>query len=349
MRFEMLPRQNLANLPTPLEELTRLNEIVKGPKIWIKRDDLTGLAFGGNKLRKLEYLIGQALDEGADTIVTSGSIQTNHGRLTAAACARTGLECILVVTEEDDNIYESNRILQAFLGSKLAFVDDVKPLEGETMAKAQLRVGDQKILEVMKSLQKEGKKPFYIPRGGRSLQGTASYVNAMGEIKKQVETLNIQIDYIIVAAATCSTLTGILLGARVFDFKTNVIGISVSRDIAEGQQLVVEEFNRDAKALGYPYQIHTEEVNILGDYLGEGYGIPSKESYEAMELLGKTEAIMLDPIYTGKAMAGLLDLARKNYFSEQENVLFIHTGGSPLLFLDSVAKRAEELEVKYVT
>lgn len=349
MRFEMLPRQNLANLPTPLEELTRLNEIVKGPKIWIKRDDLTGLAFGGNKLRKLEYLIGQALDEGADTIVTSGSIQTNHGRLTAAACARTGLECILVVTEEDDNIYESNRILQAFLGSKLAFVDDVKPLEGETMAKAQLRVGDQKILEVMKSLQKEGKKPFYIPRGGRSLQGTASYVNAMGEIKKQVETLNIQIDYIIVAAATCSTLTGILLGARVFDFKTNVIGISVSRDIAEGQQLVVEEFNRDAKALGYPYQIHTEEVNILGDYLGEGYGIPSKESYEAMELLGKTEAIMLDPIYTGKAMAGLLDLARKNYFSEQENVLFIHTGGGPLLFLDSVAKRAEELEVKYAT
>ena len=349
MGIEMLPRRHLANLPTPLEELTRLNEIVKGPKIWIKRDDLTGLAFGGNKLRKLEYLIGQALDEGADTIVTSGSIQTNHGRLTAAACARTGLECILVVTEEDDNIYESNRILQAFLGSKLAFVDDVKPLEGETMAKAQLRVGDQKILEVMKSLQKEGKKPFYIPRGGRSLQGTASYVNAMGEIKKQVETLNIQIDYIIVAAATCSTLTGILLGARVFDFKTNVIGISVSRDIAEGQQLVVEEFNRDAKALGYPYQIHTEEVNILGDYLGEDYGIPSKESYEAMELLGKTEAIMLDPIYTGKAMAGLLDLARKNYFSEQENVLFIHTGGSPLLFLDSVAKRAEELEVKYAT
>lgn len=338
MGYEALPRVRLANLPTPLEEAKRLRLAIGGPRLWIKRDDLNGLALGGNKLRKLEFLLGEARKQGADTVVTSGAIQTNHGRLTAAAAARLGLDCILVVTEKDCGYYEGNRILQELFGAKQVFaeVEDTVPLE--QLEKEELRAGDAKIEEVMSRLKAEGKRPFLIPRGGRSLQGTAGYCAAMEELKEQLDFLGIVPDHIIVPVATGSTLTGVLLGARICGIKAQIHGVALSRSPEEGRRMVREEFNKDAAALGYPYQITEEEIDLSGDYLGAGYGIMTEAGQAAIRLLARTEGILLDPVYTGKAMSAYLDFVKKGRFKKEETVIFFHTGGIPLLFLRQVSQ-----------
>ena len=230
-----MPRVYLANLPTPLEELKRLRQAIGGPRILMKRDDLNGLGTGGNKLRKLEFLLGDALAKGCDTIITSGTVQTNHGRLTAAACAKLGLECILVLTEPDNGVYEGNRILQKMFGAKQIFADNINlKVPPECLDKEKLRAGDEKITQVVQALQAQGKKPYLIPRGGRSLQGTASYVNAACELSYQLNSQGIHADHIFVPGATCSTLTGILLGARVFSMDAKVHGVALSRSPEEG-------------------------------------------------------------------------------------------------------------------
>ena len=338
MGYEALPRVRLANLPTPLEEAKRLRLAIGGPRLWIKRDDLNGLALGGNKLRKLEFLLGEARKQGADTVVTSGAIQTNHGRLTAAAAARLGLDCILVVTEKDCGYYEGNRILQELFGAKQVFaeVEDTVPLE--QLEKEELRAGDAKIEEVMSRLKAEGKRPFLIPRGGRSLQGTAGYCAAMEELKEQLDFLGIVPDHIIVPVATGSTLTGVLLGARICGIKAQIHGVALSRSPEEGRRMVREEFNKDADALGYPYRITEEEIDLSGDYLGAGYGIMTEAGQAAIRLLARTEGILLDPVYTGKAMSAYLDFVKKGRFKKEETVIFFHTGGIPLLFLRQVSQ-----------
>ena len=198
MGYEDLPRVSLINLPTPLEELHRLRQAIGGPRILLKRDDLTGLGLGGNKSRKLEFLLGDALRRGADAIITSGGIQTNHGRLTAAACAKLGLACYLVFTEDENGVYEGNRILQTMFGAKQVFCDNIDhSLPPEKMAKERLRAGEETIAKLAGRLRAEGKTPYVIPRGGRSLYGTASYVAAMDEVKAQLEERNLRVDYIL--------------------------------------------------------------------------------------------------------------------------------------------------------
>lgn len=342
MGYEVLPRVSLANLPTPIEEAKNLRKAIGGPRLFIKRDDLTGLGCGGNKLRKLEFLMGDALAKGADTIVTSGAIQTNHGRLTAAACAKLGLDCILVLTEKDTGRYEGNRILQSLFGAKQVFADVDYSVTPEKLDKEKLRAGDEKIAEVMETLKKQGKKPYLIPRGGRSLQGTSGYCNAMVELNYQMNSMGVHVDHIIVPGATCSTMTGVLLGSKICSMDAKVHGIALSRSVEEGKAMVEEEFNRDAQTLGYPYRIKQSEVDILGGYIGKGYAIPTEACHAAMKLLAKTEAILLDPTYTSKAMSGYLDLVKKGYFKENETVVFFHTGGLPLLFLNDVSKWIEE-------
>ncbi len=347
MKIDNMPKIKLINLPTPIDELARLRKVIGGPKILMKRDDLTGLAYGGNKSRKLEYLLGQAKKEGADTIITSGALQTNHGRLTAAACAKEGLDFYLVITEEEREHFEGNTILQSWLGTNFVFIDPVQPREGEDIAKARLRAGDDKISQLCHHLTAKGKKPYIIPRGGRSLQGTASYCAAIREIKQQLAGMEETVNYIIVPVATGSTMTGILLGTKAYDLPAKVIGMSVSRPCEEVKSMIIEEFNKDAKELGYSYQIENQDFIIDNSYIGQGYGISTEAGLQAIKLLAETEAIFLDPVYTGKAMAGYLDLVSKGFFSDKDNVLFIHTGGGPLMFLDSIGQKAKEMRKVY--
>lgn len=336
MGFESLPKVKLAYLPTPLEEMKQVRKRIGGPRLFLKRDDQTGLGLGGNKLRKLEYLLGDALARGADTVVTSGVMQTNHGRLTAAACAKLGLDCILVMTEADCGYYEANRILQELFDAKQVFADVDYSVAPEKLAKEQLRAGDAKIAQVMDELRRAGKKPYLIPRAGRSLQGTASYCQAMLELKQQLEEQDIHAGHIIVPVASGSTFGGVLLGGRICEMQAKFHGIALSRSVEEGKEMIEEEFNHDAAAMGYPYRIKQEEVNLYGEYIGAGYGIMTEAGKNAIRLFAETEGILLDPVYTGKAMAGYLDLSAKGAFRKDETVIFFHTGGLPLLFLKEV-------------
>ena len=210
--------------------------------------------------------------------------------------------------------------------------------EIERLDKEKLRAGDEKIEQVMEELYKSDRKPYLIPRGGRSLQGTAGYCNAMVELKYQLSLLGIAPDHIIVPSATCSTLTGTMLGCKICTMGAQVHGIALSRSPEEGKAMVEEEFNKDAATMGYPFRIKQSEVSIFGDYIGEGYAKITPEAKAAIKLLARTEGILLDPVYTGKAMSGYIDLVNKGFFKTDETVVFIHTGGLPLLFLNEVSQ-----------
>lgn len=342
MGYEQLARVTLANLPTPLEELKKLRKEIGGPRVFMKRDDLNGLGLGGNKLRKLEFLIGDAISKGADTIITSGDMQTNHGRLTAAACAKMGLECYLVLTEDDNGVYEGNRILQMLFGAKQIFCEIDHSVSPECMAKEHLRAGEVRIAQLIEELKQKGKKPYVIPRGGRSLYGTASYVAAMDELKGQLEALNVRPTHIVAPCATSSTMTGISLGNRVSGIDAKVIGVALSRSEEEGKSMLTEEFNRDSKTLGYDYRISRDQVDIRGEYIGDGYGILTEKGKEAMLLFARTEGILLDPTYTSKTASAYIDLVRKNYFKKDDIVVLFHTGGIPLLFTEKMSRWVKE-------
>lgn len=332
MRFEAMPRVRLADLPTPLEELTNLRRLVGGPRLLIKRDDKTGLGYGGNKLRKLEYLLGDALRQGADTIITSGAAQTNHGRLTAAAAAKLGLKCVLVLTEEQPAHCEANMILDKLFGAEMYYVTIDREIPASERNDAYLAAGDLLTQEIVQRLRREGHKPYVIPRGGRSLYGTCGYILAAFELYQQLINNGITADYIVLPTATCSTMTGIVLGTKIFSLSTQVLGISVSRSAAVGKAMVAEEFNHDAAALEYDYRLKPDEVQITDAFLGDGYAIPTPATYAAINLLARQEGILLDPVYTGKAMAGLINLIQQGYFGVNQTVVFLHTGGSPVLF-----------------
>lgn len=345
MGYEQLPHVSLAALSTPLEELLNLRKVIGGPRLFMKRDDLNNFGMGGSKLRKLEYLLGDALAHDCDTIVATGPIQSNHARLTAAACAKLGLDCYLILTEPDNGVYEGNRILQKLFGAKQIFTDftQLASDSSEGLMAKQQRAGDAKAAEIMAQLKREGHKPYLIPRGGSSLQGTASYVGAMQELKGQLQEAGIHPDHIFAGCATCSTLTGILMGCRVFGIDAQVHGISASRSAAEGQKIVTDKFNEEAPLLGYSLQISPSDVLIHDEYLGERYGAPTEKSREAQLLLARTEAILLDPVYTSKCMSGYIDMVRRGQLREDETAVIFHTGGTPLLFLNQMAQWVKTL------
>lgn len=345
MGYESLKRVRLANLPTPLEELKNMRKRIGGPRLFVKRDDLNGLGLGGNKLRKLEFLLGDALEKKADVIITSGERQTNHGRLTAAACAKLGLECYLVVTSDRDSSFEGNQILQYLFGAKEIYADVNHNVPAEKLDKERLRAGDAKIAELVDRLKAEGRTPYVIPRGGRSLYSTASYCKAMvEEVAPQLKAAGVRPDYIITPCATSSTMTGISLGNRVSGIDAKVLGITLSRSAEEGRQMLTQEFNRDAATMGYPYHIAEEDVCLLDKYIGKGYGIPTKQGLRAIKLFAETEGIILDPTYTAKTFSAYIDLVETGYFTEEDVVLMFHTGGTPLLFLNQSAMLIKQMK-----
>lgn len=329
MNLARFPRIRVGHLPTPLEPLERLSRHLagpdgKGPKLWIKRDDCTGLSTGGNKTRKLEFLMADALAKGADTVITQGATQSNHARQTAAAAAKLGLACHLLLedrTGRRDEAYtqSANVLLDRLHGAEIGHRPAGADMQAEMEAlAAQLRA--------------EGKRPYVIPGGGSNPVGSLGYVYAAQELLGQAMELGLRIDHVIHATGSAGTQAGLVVGMVGLNSGVAVLGIGVSAPRAPQETKVLALAQETAKHLGLPGIIHAEHIAANCDYVGQGYGIATQGMAEAVRLVAELEGILLDPVYSGKAMAGLIDLIRKGHFAPDSNIVFMHTGGSVGLF-----------------
>lgn len=326
--LDKVPKIQLGFLPTPLEKAEKLTAFLGGPNIFIKRDDCTGLAFGGNKVRKLEFVMGDALEKKAEVVITTGGLQSNWARQTAAAAKKLGMEAILFLQGEKPQEFQGNLLLDKILGADIRFaVVDEAEEEGEIKGEFPWT---GKIAEEVK---KKGKTPYLAAIGASNPLGNMGYITATDELKNQLDEMKMKADYIVLAVGTGGTQAGVELGVRLLGLKTKVIGISVSRHRMEKCDEICELCN---DTLGFfqlkNYRFAPDEIEINMDYIGEGYAIPTRECIEAINLVAQKEGIFLDPVYTGKAMAGLIDLVKKGRFKRDDNVVFIHTGGNTALF-----------------
>lgn len=323
-RIDRLPRVRLAHLPTPLDACPRLSAQLGGPALWVKRDDCTGLAFGGNKSRQLEFTLGDAVAQGADVIIQGAASQSNHSRQLAAAAAKLGLTAHLVVkADERSRPVQGNLLIDHLLG---AVIHMVPPKTRMTEAKERLAA----------KLREQGHRPYVVGMGATRTLALAAvaYVNAFLEI---VEAMlpDGGPPHWIYTTSQGGTQAGLLLGARLLGLPTRVVGINPmlpTHEAYEPPERIAELANMAAKMLGFDVKVREEEIVNLCDYVGAGYGIPSPEALEALRLLASTEGIVLDPVYTSKGFAGLIDHIRKGRLRAGERVVFVHTGGTPALF-----------------
>jgi len=328
LQFDRFHQVSLAHLPTPLEFAKRLTDHLGGPRIWIKRDDCTGLAFGGNKARKLEFFMGDALRKRSDTIVTMGPLQSNHVRMTAAAACRLGLDCHAVLVGDDYGQLTGNFFLDHLFDLKYSIIS--KPLDELPPGLA-----EEEIDKTMVRLSREGRRPYLIPPGGAGPMGEISYCKALEEMVSQSRQLGIEIDYIITPVGSQGTFSGLILGKKLFGLNTKMIGISVNHaGTAELTGLSnIEQMVKDAgEFIDAKVTVLPEDYELLYDYVGKGYGIPTPGCMDAVKLMARQEGILLDTTYTGKSMAGLIDLVSKDRFNKGDNVVYLHTGGATGLF-----------------
>ncbi len=320
MNLETLPRYPLATLPTPLDELPRLSSEL-GVRILMKRDDLTGFALGGNKARKLEFLLADALKKGADILVTGGGTQSNHARMTAAAARKVGLDAKIVFFGKPPAEVNGNLLLDELLGAELTFAntDD----KNET---------DRAIERAVQELKARGRMPYLIPVGGSTALGCASYIIAVGELLEQLKAKQIAPDWIFITTGSCGTHAGILAGTKYFGVAIPVYGISVSRAKKECEQRIPMLVQKTADLLDHDMPIASSDVIVNEDYLGPGYAIITTEARDAIIQVARLEGIFLDPVYTGKTMAGLIDLVHRGEVKRGSTVVFWHTGGTPGIF-----------------
>jgi len=329
--LDTLPRVSLATLPTPIHEAPRLREALGGPsrcpRILIKRDDLTGLALGGNKARKLEFLFADALAQKADVVVTSGATQSNHARMTAGAACAVGLDCVLVLSRRgDDPDVQGNLLLDRLFGATIHFIVNLD----QRFAVAADEV--QKVAEIVDDLTARGRRPYVIPIGGSSPIGALGYVAGTQELRDQLFESNVRVDRLYYASGSRGTEAGLELGARMYGCTYRLHGVAVSAGEEEKRVRAARLVNEAARILQQSIQVDPSELFTDQRFIGEGYGIPSAECVEAIKLLARHEAILLDPVYTGKAMACLIDDIRRGAIGANETVLFLHTGGAPALF-----------------
>ena len=310
-KFDNLPRISLSNLNTPIELLS-LSEVSPHDRLYIKRDDFIGSLVWGNKLRKLEYSIADALAMGADTIITCGAVQSNHARITAQVCKRLGLQCILVQNGEKPKVPSGNHKINLLLNTRIVYV-----------ASPQQRAA--KMLEVFDEVKSGGGRPFIIPLGASNAAGCPGFVNAMRELKQQQQELGIEFDYIFHATSSGGTQAGMEVGKRLFGLnKLQIIGISVDNSVEQITDSVLQCTNPLLEKLGHPFRIEGNELNTDTNFIGEGYGIPTQESTLAMAAFLR-QGVMLDKTYTAKAAAGLMHYLRD--IPRGKNILFWHTGG----------------------
>lgn len=321
--MKRLPRAKLAMLPTALEESPRLSKEL-GITLFVKRDDNTGLALGGNKARKLEYLVGEALELGADTLITTGAPQSNHCRMTAAAAAKVGLACHLVLNGTTLAVKQGNLLLDELLGARVHFLGS----DDASLAPARMQ-------ELADELAAGGARPYLVPLGGSCAVGAIAYVTAVEEMLAQSAAQHDQhFDYIVHASGSAGTQAGLIAGVKYFGLPTRVIGISVSRPRPRLEREVMELCRETLAHGGADVPVTESDVVVYDEYVGRGYGLPTAASTAALELFARREGLILDPVYTAKAAAGLIDLVRRGCIPASSRVLFWHTGGMPALFAD---------------
>ena len=324
MKLAKFPRVRITHGPTPLEPMQRLSAALGGPNLWIKRDDCTGLATGGNKTRKLEYLVADALQLGADTLITQGATQSNHARQTAAIAAKLGLECHLILEDrtgyrQADYQHSGNVFLDHLYGAHVSEVPADTPMDKamETLA-AQLRA--------------HGRKPYIIPGGGSNALGALGYVTCALELADQATQMGLNIDALVHATGSAGTQAGLVVGMEGARTQIPILGIGVRAPRQPQEEKVFALAQQTAELLGVPGAVQREHVVANCDYIGAGYGIPTPGMMEAVTLLARLEGILLDPVYSGKGMAGLIDLIRKGHYKKGENIVFLHTGGAVGLY-----------------
>ncbi len=308
------PREPLGFFPTPLHALPRLSAHLGGPRLWIKRDDLTGFALGGNKVRKLEFFLGAARESGADTLLTAGGHQSNHARITAAAAAHAGLRCALILSGGAPAAYTGNLALDRLFGADLRFV-----ATGPERMPALLALTDE--------LRAAGRRPLLIPIGGSTPLGALGYVEAAREAAAQFAALGIRPRALVHGSSSGGTQAGLVVGCRLVDLDTRVIGVSADETRADLTGMVAAIAGPMAEQLGASAP-PPDAIEVLDDYVGAGYGIPTPASRDATELFARLEGIPLDPSYGAKAAAGLIDLIRRGAFERADDVCFWHTGGA---------------------
>jgi D-cysteine desulfhydrase family pyridoxal phosphate-dependent enzyme len=313
----MIPRIHIAQLPTPVEKLEQLSAVLEGPKLWVKRDDLTGLAFGGNKTRKLEFVLADAQVRGTRTVITVGAAQSNHCRQTAALAARFGLDCILVLSGDPAQAPSGNLLLDQLFDAEIVWTSRERR--------------SQALQDAFDNAKENRRKPYLIPLGASDPIGAMGYMVAFNEMLSQ----QVPVDWIVVASSSGGTQAGLVLGAALQHWKGKVLGISIDEP-ADLLQEIVAKLASDASGLvGAGLQINPENVFVNDDYLGRGYGVMDQPERQAIQLFARHEGLLLDPVYTGRAAAGMIDLIRRGFFKKGDNVLFWHTGGTPALFADA--------------
>ncbi len=320
MQLDTLPRYKLATLPTPLDEAPRLSQEL-GVRVLFKRDDLTGFALGGNKARKLEFLLADAIKQGADMLITGGGPQSNHARTTAAAARKAGMDALLILFGEPPAGVNGNLLLDELLGAEIRYAgtDD----KNET---------DEVIADAAEKLRAQGRKPYAIPVGGSTPLGCISYILAVGELLDQLKAFTVTPDYIFITTGSCGTHAGILAGMKYYGASIPVYGITVSRPRAECLERIPRLVEATARFLDTALPLAPADIIVNEQYLGPAYGVITSEARAAIRLVAQCEGIFLDPVYTGKTMAGLIDLARRGEIKCGSNVVFWHTGGAPGLF-----------------
>lgn len=324
MLLSRFPRVRLAHLPTPLEHLPRLSEHLGGPDIYVKRDDCTGLGTGGNKTRKLEFLMADAMQKRADVVITQGAVQSNHARQTAAAACKLGMRCELVFEKrvaDPSEVYANsgNVFLDHIFGAGIRFVD-----KGSDM--------DAAMADVAAELEERGGTPYVIPGGGSNPIGALGYVNCALELVAQANDLGLVVDHIVTATGSAGTQGGMIVGLKTSNAQIPLLGIGVNAPRDAQEQKVFKLAAETAEFVGATGAVAREDVVANCDYVGEGYGVPTEGMNEAVMLLARLEGLLCDPVYSGKGLAGLIDLIRKGDFRKGENVVFLHTGGSAGLF-----------------
>lgn len=324
MDLARFPRIRLGHLPTPLEPLENLSRHLGGPRLWIKRDDATGLSTGGNKTRKLEFLMAEALAMKADVVITQGATQSNHARQTAAAAAKLGMACHILLEDRTGSTDPS------YVGNGNVLLDH---LHGATVER---RAGGSDMAAEMDAvaarLAADGRKPYVIPGGGSNPLGALGYVNAALELVAQSTDRGLRIDHLVHATGSAGTQAGLVAGLHGLNSPIRLLGIGVRAPRDKQEAMVHALANRTWELLGHRGEVPREAVRANCDYVGGGYGVPTPGMVEAVTLLARTEGILLDPVYSGKGMAGLIDLVRQGHFEKDHNVVFLHTGGAVALF-----------------
>ena len=318
------PKVRLGHLPTPLEPMDRLSEILGGPRLWVKRDDCTGLSSGGNKTRKLEFLMADAQSKGADTIITQGATQSNHARQTTAAAAKLGMECHILLedrTGSNDNNYilNGNVLLDRLHGAS------VSKRSGGTDMNLEMQ-------DFADTLTEKGKKPYIIPGGGSNPIGALGYVNCARELTEQASEIGLKIDALVHATGSAGTQAGLVAGLAAIQSSIHLLGIGVRAPKDKQEQMVFDLAQKTADYLDTGIEIERDKVRAICDYVGAGYGLPTDGMIKSVKLLAQSEGLLFDPVYSGKGLDGLIDQIKKGYFAGMDNVVFLHTGGSAALF-----------------